>query len=945
MDLSPINILAELDRIGWEYESISDTEVRCKCPFHEDKNPSCSLSLTKHEFKCHTAGCAAKGDALNFIARALNTTRRVALQDLQTRYDLESPKTISLVLVEKYHSEIWKAKPLLAQLHVRCVTDKMVRAHRIGVCRGRVTIPIYDNRGHCLNIRRYLPGAPGPQKMRNTKGFGGLSLYPIDQLKHDTVLLCGGEIKAVAMGILNKRGVGAITATAGEGNWTPKLNDAFKGKKVFVCFDIDNGGRVAASKVCRMLHVRARWVGDVLLPLDIEKHPHGDVNDWLATGATIKDWMSLLDKTEEWQPSEERQEKHEPVDMSLVESIDAKNTGKMIRVKATVTAMDTSPYIIPKKIRVLCERDQDQCGSCPLFLLDKDDKGLSFATVPSNSPAIIDMVASPKQVQHKAILAALRTPPCKAVELQPVEWYNVEEGRLSPQLQIVSKESNSLVQPVLIVGKGTELNESYAFMGSVYPHPKTQQCIMLASERNAIQDTLSEYKPDNLETLQVFQPETWTTKGLESRLNCIYTDLEQHVTRIFKRRDLHLALDLIWHSALFIRDGKKTIKGWAELLVLGDSAQGKSETTLQLTAHYGLGEKIEMKNATVAGLLGGLQQLGNRWFVSWGVVPMHDRRLVILEELKGASTELIGKLTDMRSSGIAEIPKIERRRTHARTRIIALSNPRSDRSLSTYNFGVDAIKELIGGLEDIRRFDLILVLSAGDVDADEISKMQSQTITVPHVYTGGLCRNCILWAWTREPEQIHITDGALSVLTSHTLSLCKDFTETIPIIDRGSTRFKILRLATALACRTFSHGKLMTDVLVRECHIEYIVEFMRRIYSSRTFGYKRFSEAVHDMSSLVEPEAICQQISQTPFPLDFIKQLLQTDYVELRDLCDWCAWGRDDAMQLLSFFVRKHALRRRRNAYIKTPEFIELLKKLEKDVVQRPEYIGECNEY
>ena len=74
---------------------------------------------------------------------------------------------------------------------------------------------------------------------------------------------------------------------------------------------------------------------------------------------------------------------------------------------------------------------------------------------------------------------------------------------------------------------------------------------------------------------------------------------------------------------------------------------------MRLMDHYKLGARHECKNATSAGLLGGLQQLGSRWFVSWGIIPMHDKRLVVLEEIKGTPIEVLAKLTDMRSSGIA----------------------------------------------------------------------------------------------------------------------------------------------------------------------------------------------------------------------------------------------------------------------------------------------------
>ena len=396
---------------------------------------------------------------------------------------------------------------------------------------------------------------------------------------------------------------------------------------------------------------------------------------------------------------------------------------------------------------------------------------------------------------------------------------------------------------------------------------------------------------------------------------------------------------------LFNFDGKLT-KGWVESLITGDSSQGKSETIIRLMKHYGVGERIECKNATVAGLLGGLQQVssGNRWFVTWGVIPTHDKRLVILEEIKGTSTDVIGKLTDMRSSGVAEIPKIEKRRTHARTRLIMVSNPRSDMPLSAYNFGIEAVRELIGGLEDIRRFDVVLLTSAEQIPVDTLNKLQRYRPKVKHPHTDKLCHSLILWAWTRDSEQVLFTPEATDLILSEATRLCSIFTEIIPIVDRGSMRFKISRLAIALACRTFSEQDLHA-VIVRECHVKYVTKFLEETYSKNIFGYKDFSDAIGASNVLIDPEMLTKRILQTPFPHDFVQQLLYTNAIEFRDICDWCGWEKGATTQMLSLLVRKNALQRDGRGYRKTAKFIvflkELLKSKEMKASERPDYVGE----
>jgi hypothetical protein len=948
--LKAVSALAELERAGVNYDTVNDSEVKVKCPFHSDHTPSCSINLEKNVFKCYAAGCGAKGDFLTFLAKLLNTTRRVVWEDLSKRYSMDSAKVINSQVIERWHEAVWSASPLLKELYARGVTDAMIRKYRIGYDGSRITIPVTNTEGSYVNVRCYLPGAPSHEKMKNRKGHGKpLRLFPIEQLKYETVVVCGGELKAVVTAEkINKYNIGAITATAGEGNWDVKFNELFKGKKVYVCLDIDDAGRKAAQTLCARLKSVVSFIGDVELPLSIDEYPKGDVNDYFGQEKkTAKDFMALLEMTSEWIPSTRLMVEDSPIiDVPLAHASRAEHTGRRLRLFSNVAAMDTAPYVIPKKVKITCDRSQEGCIMCPVFTETPDNNGIVVLEIHPESPAVLDMVAASKSVQRDAIMEGLRIPTCKSVDFVPFEYYNVEDLRLSPQLEIASRAVDDVLQPALCIGHGIETNEAYEFVGRMYPHPKTQQSVLLISEAKAVQDALSNYSPSNgeLSNLEWFQPKEWTVEGIEAKMMSLYDDLAANVTHIYQRMRLHLAIDLAYHSVLLFEFDGKVTKGWTEILIAGDSAQGKTETVMRLMQHYGLGERIECKNATVAGLLGGLQQIGSRWFVTWGVIPAHDKRLVVLEEIKGTSTEVLGKLTDMRSSGIAEIPKIEKRRTHARTRLIMISNPRSDRPLSMYNFGIEAIRELIGSPEDIRRFDMSLLLASSEIDANALNLLQQYRPVVKNHATSQRCRALVLWAWTRLPSQVIIDDDTKALILRDATAMCNSYTELIPIVDRGSMRFKIARLAIALACRTFSHRD-QACVVVQPCHVEYIVKLLHSIYSDKIFGYKDFSEAINVHNSMSSPDIVSNRILQTPFPHDFVKQMLYTNEIELRDICDWCGWEKGEAVQLMSLLVRKHALVRDGRSYRKTASFIEFLKDLSSSekmkTFDRPDHIAE----
>ena len=941
-----INVLVELDRIGYKYDPAGDNELRCLCPVHEHdgSTPSCSINTEKRLFNCKSAQCKAEGDFVTFLAHFHKVERSVVLAELATRYDLEELKTINPLTVEKFHEEIWAGGPLVGELKKRGITDDMIRKARLGIYNKRITIPIYDLHQNVINIRRYMPGAPGPEKFRNTTGYGAPALYQIEQvMRFDTIWICGGEMKALVAGwYLNEFGIGACAPVGGEGVWEMKWNQYLKGKTVYLVYDVDAAGKAAARKIAQAIYRSCKAVFIVTLPLDRTVHPKGDINDFVGGGARGPELKACMADAKEFTPTILTQTKPgEVVDVSLSRSTHPSNIGKRLRFEAISAAKDTTPFLIPKKVTVMCNRKDKNCPMCPIITMDPaEDTGGVEMTIPATASGILSMVDSPMSQQVFGISEGLGIPSCKSVQYNVKSHYRVTDTRLAPQLSIGSEGSNNVLQSALIVDNEVELNTPYKLTGVVYPHPKNQQAVLIIDDAEETSDNLASFQPSptELESLRAFTP-----KGdLTEHINTIYNDIAANVSHIFGRNDIHLVIDLTYHSALIFNFDKRLVTGWVNSLIIGDSSQGKSETSLRLMEHYGLGERVELKSATAAGLIGGLQQLGNRWFVSWGIIPTHDRRLVILEEVKGADPEILGKLTDMRSSGIAEIPKIERRRAHARTRLIFISNPRSSRNMASYNFGVEAIKELIGSLEDIRRFDVALCVSAKQIDPTVINAMSTSRPDVPHVFTQELSRRLVLYAWTRRPEHIKFEEGLEAQILQETVRLCTKFSETLPLVDRGTMRYKIARLAVALAIRTFSTGESLEEVLVRKAHVEYIVKMLDRLYCDPICGYKDFSTAQTQAEAVIDAKVVRGMIRTCKFPADFVRQTLYRDEVTLADIQDWCELDIDEARRFMSFFIRKHCLYRHKNYYTKTADFIALLKAMELEGVPEKAEAGDA---
>lgn len=944
VDLAAVSIFDELDRLKWKYEPTGDDEIKCRCPKHDDSTPSASINTDKKVWHCHT--CKTRGDFVTFLAYANNVDRKTILVDLGNRYDLDEIKAISPDTVEKYHAAIENAGPFLKELRNRGVTDEMIRAARLGYFDGRITIPIYDSADRCVNIRRYQPGAPTERKMRNTTGYGKVRIYRVNDIKkYQSIWICGGEIKALVAGHMfsdNEKEVGAIATTGGEGSWNDVWSSMFVGKNVYVCMDIDDAGIKAARTIADKLYPFAAQVKIIKLPLDKDVHPKGDINDFIGReGGTVEDLIRLMADAEAHEPSvrvtqaPEKGTKKTTLDKACMPT----NLGWRLEFEAMISASDTVPYLLPKEIDVECDKKQTNCSRCPVSKLKSYD-GLTRIELESSSQGMLNLVNSPQSLQTRLLKEALSIPECDVVEFHTMSHRQVIDVRLAPQMHVSADGIGDVRQPAFIVDANCDLNVPYIFSSRVYPHPKTQQAILVVDRAEETADSLASYAPtqEEMHQLEAFRAPHSSIDdvvGLQQKIDEIYTDIEGNVTKIYQRRDMHLLMDLVYHSVLYFDfDGRKT-NGWVNALVIGDSAQGKSEASSQLMKHYRLGERVDCKNATVPGLLGGVQQMGNnRWFVSWGAIPMHDQRLVILEELKGAATEVISKLTDMRSSGVAEIPKIERRKAHARTRLLALTNARSDRPMSSFAFGIEAIHEVVGSPEDVRRFDVAIVVASGRVDTNAIARKQ---VEVPVTYHGDLCRRLVLWGWTLKPERVVFTEEAHDCVYEQAKYLCEKYSEEAPLIDRGTAKHKLARLAVALAVRTFSEhdGKC----IVEPRHVLYISQMLERMYDDPAMGYGDFSRAKYELNTIVNPGLVVRFIkNDVKHPFDIVRGMLYRDEIVLGDMQDFAEVEREPANRIISFFVRNHCLRRtgQRNGYAKLPAFIRLLKELEYELASNP---------
>lgn len=719
------------------------------------------------------------------------------------------------------------------------------------------TIPVRDADGELLNVRRYQ--IRPPEGRRKIWGISGHNLpvpYPIAALEkaraEGYIIVCEGELDAI---ICNQYNFRAITRTGAARVWKAEWNKLFKGLRVYVCHDMDEAGQAANRKVSRHLSRVAEEVRIIRLPYPVtDKHGRDLTDWWLDHDADRSAFQRLLDEAQPFdEASVEDPEEVDPSPAAVMDAFDSRRAGRPLALTVTVKGKREPGYSVPRKVEFRCTRDMgNKCEICPM----KSEQGGIDRVIAGADPAILEMIDSTKPQVGEVLRRSIGVPKCPKLNIRVAEHQAVEVLYARPSVEHANGGGQDEYKNIKLTSVGrhdTNPNQTVRVVGALHPDPRKQLNEFLTWDVSRLETSLDRFEMDGetYRSLTRFQPASGQ-KPL-AKLREIADDAANHVTHIYGRPELHAAMDLVFHSCIaFDFDEQRMSRGWLELLVVGDTRTGKSEAATRLTRHYGAGEVVSCETASFAGVLGGLQQFGSNkeWAVTWGSIPINDRRLVVLDEISGLTPEQIGAMSSVRSSGIAELTKIQQERTYARTRLIWLGNPRNGR-MTDYTYGVQAIRPLIGNPEDIARFDLAMSVASGDVSADDINKTRAAGV---QKYPKDAARALLRWAWSRTAENIRWEEGATEAVYRFANELGRRYVEDPPLIQAANVREKLARLAVAIAARLFSTDERGEDILVKRSHVRAAVQFIDRLYKMEGFGYAdRSAEVIADRTAAEKP--------------------------------------------------------------------------------------------
>jgi hypothetical protein len=927
--------------VGHENE---DGETAGYCPLCEEPgqstSPSASFNFDQGVFSCFSQCGGMRIDALIAVLKesgewsSTTPTARKAVPLRKTARLTTPPRPLpSPQRLQELTERLLRNTEKLRYLRDnRGLSKKIIQRYRLGWDGHRYTIPIYDEDGELVNVRRYDPWSKDAKdKMVSwSRGTGSRRLYGLDALEEfETVILVEGEMDKL---IGRQYGLPTLTHTGGATAWDPAWNGYFEGKKVFICYDCDTAGRRGARKVYDHLKKVAAEVHIITLPLPRD----GDdlTNYFVDNDRSAAEFYVLMKEATEQAhraATLQAQRTADPMSVSLEQTFNPDFVDKPLTFTATIAGKTMPPHHMPQRLEFACnEGGGGRCARCPISGRNHLELEISH-----NDPVALHLMGKNDDQRRKTLLKYASLPhTCPDVELEEIGQYAIEELILLPPADEQIGSTNKVDRRVFNVGQyASPVNAKARFTGVNTTSPLDGRAALVAWDSELAMSTIDQFQmtPEVRETLELFQPAADQTPLAKMRE--IVEDLQANVTKIVGRAPLHMAYDLVWHSVLGFRfKGVAVDKGWVELLVVGDTRTGKTETAQHLCHHYRAGVLTTCEGTTFAGLVGGVQKISEMWMVQWGIIPLNDRRLVILDEAGGlADKGILEQMSSVRSSGVAQINKIQSGETTARTRLIWLMNPIEGVTVESYaNGAMDALRQLAHNPEDIARFDFAMAVTSQDVSAADINTRTPQR--VPHHYTQERCSLLVNWVWSRTPNQVRWGRGVENYVLDVAQELGNDYVPDPPLIQVENVRMKIARLSVAVAGRLFSTDETGELLLVRREHVSAARRLLEGFYGMRSFGYANYSATV--LRERREARQNTTQLREYLAAHDDVFETLRhcvSGSFRMRDFMDFGAMTQMEAQDAVRVLQQLRMIRRLSKGYIRAePTLIEVVRTLER---------------
>lgn len=781
-----------------------------------DTNPSASINTKKDLFHCWV--CDVGYNEEQFIARVNNISSADAIK-LLSKYQVEDKWEVEKGL-------LWSDPLLLTKTISLGFSKDLINEMKLGLVKdefGRkyLAIPVYYN-GILVDVRRYnIMKYENQPKMKSNDGARVGWLIPYDKFlsSNEICYLFEGE-KDMLMA--RELGINAYTLTGGAGAIPNEyVINIFKDKDIVLCYDNDDAGRKGMESIYKELKNIVKSIKYIRIG-DVVKEDKEDFYDYINKyNGNVFEFYAL--EQHHFNLEEENKVKL----ITIKEALNESKLRKDLRSVVTITSEFADPYSVPTIVDIKKLKDtgskQDTMfeGEVRTWFLEK------------------------KNMQDMLELIEVNA---KTVELNTKFKNYLGVSTREPAVEVISKEPKTIFKSVITDkdNDGSSINlDIYSFeklnVGSqylldyrLYPHPtKNQKLIAVAFNVKLLNDD-NNYVI-NRDKLKVFKSEG----NVKERLNRLYESAKYHIAKHLNY-DLWLMCDLVFNSVLEFKYDE-VIKGALDIFLLGDTRNGKSETTSKLVDLYNFGHFLSLKTSTTVGLIGGSNKVDGSLCNTIGAIPRQHKRLVVLEEFSGARPDFIKTMTDIRSSDEVRIARVSGElRVPCKLRMITISNPINDdngnpRFLETFPNGVMPIMELIKSAEDVARYDGFLL----------IPKVENRFNPFAYTLTGEeIPKECYeeksKWVITRDINNVKFDDGVESYIWEKAEELNRLFECNFPLFGT-TTNKKLAKFCVALASLIMNVDESYENIIVTKEIVDFMCDYLIKIYTSPVFKLREYA--------------------------------------------------------------------------------------------------------
>ena len=939
---------AALSSLGLDESNANDkgwASTMCPaCGGGGTNSTSLRVNVYNGEYKCFRCGATSQGKEgvpLDvFVGNPETPNLSVTTGDLPV---------LTKELVSRYNRILNDSPDVVTELErKRGWTQDTVNRLGIGYDGSHFWLPIYDTGGRLVNARLYDPFKRSRVKSfhyTNAEGLRRTAVWVpngVESLKdHKTIWLFEGEPDVI---LASQLGFPAAVITGGSGTWDDEIVQVVGDRRVVLCYDMDTAGMKGARSIKARLE--SHDIEALHLKFSLSRSEYNDFTDAIMKDARTTKWFKKL-AVEQWKGSQDDGGDAPPP--PIVVRLGGGVPNEPIVVKSHVLGTHDVPVLAPQLIEARCRMnwDEDKCKNCPASRAN----GHLKQEVDPESELMMQLAVTPARGQKAMFKHMMGTPnKCPLVEFSIGGFWQLQHLKLIPPM-MERAGGDSTVRSAIYVSPSDGApppirpNQLYLFEGKIVPDVKTNEWTLVSCSARPAEDDVDSFRLD-AEMVNAlrdeFNPPSWTPEAIHEKMLTEERSIARHITKVYGRDELLRAVDVCYHSVIkFSFRGRTPQRGWLSLGIFGDTRTGKSETMSTFSQYLGFGKYIlDPANTTFAGLVGGLQQVGGgdkAWAITWGLIPTNDRGLVIVDELSSLSTDDIGKMSGMRSSGVAEITKIRSSSTPARTRLIMAGNPRGlGRRLSSYATPVEGFMELIGAPEDVARFDLAVAVEQG-LDKDEADKRlgdQPQPVMID------LRRALVRFAWSRRHDQVEFEPEAEEAAARLGNEMAKKYSHHIPLVEPSEQDIKLARVAVAFAVRTFSVTESDPNiVLVRKCHVDMAKRFMENSYNG-ALKYDAYSEFLN-RQALNEEAVTAILVKHDSDVSATCRALLTVRRVNPNTIGMTMALSGEEARGFIAELARHGAARfdhenSRNTAMSWTPDFMKLLRRMEHSPPELP---------